>query len=299
MWLSVLRENHPFVVSTNDCVGELDDPDYPKACVQESFFEDLQTVVSDYSDPTEDQVAIVTYVKFEDGFSETHLDCDDEKFPEDFRIKCYDVDRVGFIAQYTYQEAIVGSEEYGYSEHAILVFQLNGLEVDVSPPTFTQSLSRTWLYKFNADEQEHELDFSGSSSFVWDYPKGANQKTIIKKTISMRVDDALAIELYKKTIDGVEVVVRLEGIDAWNDITLTIPQDSKLPANGQQFSTADLNFEVSIEDISPQCSIQYTILTEVSPEIEEQIETYGEDDNWADEWEHIGSDYIIQSYKIA
>jgi len=33
MWLSVLRENHPFVVSTNDCVGELDDPDYPKACV--------------------------------------------------------------------------------------------------------------------------------------------------------------------------------------------------------------------------------------------------------------------------
>ena len=89
MWLSVLRENHPFVVSTNDCVGELDDPDYPKACVQESFFEELRTEVSDDdSDPTEDQVAIVAYVEFEDGLSETHLDCDDEKFPEDFRIKC-------------------------------------------------------------------------------------------------------------------------------------------------------------------------------------------------------------------
>ena len=150
--------------------------------------------------------------------------------------------RDGFIAQYTYQEAIVGSEEYGYSEHAILAFQLNGLEFDVSPPTFTQSLSRTWLYKFNADEQEHELDFSGSSSFVWDSLKEANQKTIIKKTISMRVDDALAIELYKKTIDGVEVVVRRESTDDWNDITLTLPQDSKLPANGQQFPTADLNF---------------------------------------------------------
>jgi hypothetical protein len=60
-----------------------------------------------------------------------------------------------------------------------------------------------------------------------------------------------------------------------------------------------LNFEVSIEDISPQCSIQYTILTEVSPEIEKKIGKYGEEDNWADEWEHIGSDYIIQTYKIA
>ena len=54
MWLSVLTENHLFVVWTNDCVGESDDPDDLEACAQESFFEDLQTVVSDYSDPTED-----------------------------------------------------------------------------------------------------------------------------------------------------------------------------------------------------------------------------------------------------
>ena len=98
-------------------------------CAQESFYDYLGTLVSDDdSDPTEDQVAIVTYVEFEDGLSETHLDCDDENFPEVFLIKYHKVDiGSGFVIQSTYQEMIVGGEEYSYGEYAIRGFNLNGL----------------------------------------------------------------------------------------------------------------------------------------------------------------------------
>ena len=148
-WRKALPETHPF--------GESDDW-YETLCI------DLDVV---FPDPTEDQVVIVAYTEFEDGVSETEIEYSLDQLPDDFRIKCFDVDSYGFVGEITYCDAVVGTEEYGYAESAIMAFYLNGKETVVAPPSFSRFRAREWLYRYDPETGKRSMDFFGSKGFVW------------------------------------------------------------------------------------------------------------------------------------
>ena len=169
-WRKALPETHPF--------GESDDW-YETLCI------DLDVV---FPDPTEDQVAIVAYTEFEDGVSETEIEYSLDQLPDDFRIKCFDVDSYGFVGEITYCDAVVGTEEYGYAESAIMAFYLNGKETVVAPPSFSRFRAREWLYRYDPETGKHSMDFFGSKGFVW-RDGGSKSGLVISHSNAIICDD--------------------------------------------------------------------------------------------------------------
>ena len=169
-WRKALPETHPF--------AESDD-----------WYETL-VINSDviFPDPTEDQVAIVAYTEFEDGVSETEIEYSLDRLPDDFRIKCFDVDSYGFVGEITYCDAVVGTEEYGYAESAIMAFYLNGKETEVAPPSFSRFRAREWLYRYEPETGKHSMDFFGSKGFVW-RDGGSKSGLVISHSNAIICDD--------------------------------------------------------------------------------------------------------------
>ena len=119
------------------------------------------------------------------------------------------------------------------------------------------------------------------------------------KTILIKALGPCSIEKYKKDFDGVEVEVHREAFDDWNDLELTVPDDVELPESGVSFSLYALGIEYDIEDISSGSHIQTTVITDIDDEeIEEAIDEHEANDDWEEEWELIGYDYIIYSYEF-
>ena len=141
-----------------------------------------------FPDPTEDQVAIVAYTEFEDGVSETEIEYSLDRLPDDFRIKCFDVDSYGFVGEITYCDAVVGTEEYGYAESAIMAFYLNGKETVVAPPSFSRFRAREWLYRYDPETGKHSMDFFGSKGFVW-RDGGSKSDLVISHSNTIICDD--------------------------------------------------------------------------------------------------------------
>ena len=169
-WRKALPETHPF--------AEADDW-YETLCVHSDVT---------FPDPTEDQVAIVAYTEFEDGISETEIECSLDQLPDDFRIKCFDVDAYGFVGEITYEDSIVGTEEYGYAESAIMGFLIDGKETVVAPPSFSQFRAREWLYRYDPEMGKHSMDFFGSKGFVW-RDGGSKSGLVVSHSSTIICDD--------------------------------------------------------------------------------------------------------------
>lgn len=119
------------------------------------------------------------------------------------------------------------------------------------------------------------------------------------KTILIKALGPCSIEKYKKDFDGVEVEVHREAFDDWNDLELTVPDDVELPESGVSFSLYALGIEYDIEDISSGSHIQTTVITDIDDEeIEEAIDEHEANDDWEEEWELTGHDYIINRYEL-
>ena len=119
------------------------------------------------------------------------------------------------------------------------------------------------------------------------------------KTILIKALGPCSIEKYKKDFDGVEVEVHREAFDDWNDLELTVPDDMELPESGVSFSPDALGIEYDIEDISSGSHIQKTVITDIDDEeIEEAIDEHEANDDWEEEWELIGRDFIIHDYEF-
>ena len=120
------------------------------------------------------------------------------------------------------------------------------------------------------------------------------------KKIILKADSPLALEYYKKKFNDIEVEVRREAFDDWNEVELTIPSNITLPESGSDyFSTKELGINTNIIDVSENTSIQYTILTEIDDDLKEIIdEKYGSNDSFSDEWELFKKDYQINYYNL-
>ena len=169
-WRRALPETHPFAES---------DYWYETLCVHPDVT---------FPDPTEDQVAIVAYTEFEDGVSETEIEYSLDQLPDDFRIKCFDVDAYGFVGEVTYGDAVVGTEEYGYAESAIMGFLIDGKETVVSSPSFSQFRAREWLYRHDPEMGKHSMDFFGSKGFVW-RDGGSKSGLVVSHSSTIICDD--------------------------------------------------------------------------------------------------------------
>jgi hypothetical protein len=119
------------------------------------------------------------------------------------------------------------------------------------------------------------------------------------RSILIKAISPCSIEKYKKDFDGIEVEIHREAFDNWNEVILEIPEGVEIPKPGESFSTYALGIEPDIQDISSGSDIQISIVTELDDEeIEEAIYEHEANDDWEEEWELIGHDYIIYNYEI-
>ena len=193
-WRRALPETHPFAES---------DYWYETLCVHPDVT---------FPDPTEDQVAIVAYTEFEDGVSETEIEYSLDQLPDDFRIKCFDVDAYGFVGEVTYGDAVVGTEEYGYAESAIMGFLIDGKETVVSSPSFSQFRAREWLYRYDPDMGKHSMDFLGSKGFVW-RDRGSKSGLVVSHSSTIICDDTNIHAIVAEEIETQGATANLNHLD--------------------------------------------------------------------------------------
>ena len=114
----------------------------------------------------------------------------------------------------------------------------------------------------------------------------------------LKIDSPLVLEYYKKKINDIEVSVRREIFDEWNEVELTIPSTVKIPVSGNgYFSPKELDIKVNILNVSENTSVQYTILTDIDDNLREMIdEKYGSNDSFNDDWKLYKTDYQIDFY---
>jgi len=119
------------------------------------------------------------------------------------------------------------------------------------------------------------------------------------KIVSIKAIDPVSIQMYKKDFDAVKVEIRRESFDDWNDLKLTIPDGVELPESGVIFSPHAEGIEYDIEEFSEGCYVQTTVITEINDQnIQSALDEHEANDDWEEEWELIGTDYIIDSYEI-
>ena len=118
-------------------------------------------------EPTESQVCLVVYSEFEHGASATRLPIAAKDSLKGLRFITQSVDCEGFIRRVTYEENIVGSEEYNFAESAIMGIEFHGQHFEIASPTFEKARTRIWLYKFDEHENSHKLDFVESKKIKW------------------------------------------------------------------------------------------------------------------------------------
>jgi hypothetical protein len=121
----------------------------------------------EYPEPTENQVCLVAYSEFEHGKSATSLPIDATDSLKGLRFITKSVDFEGFVSRATYEENIVGSDEYNRAEEAILGIEFRGQQFWIASPIYQKARNRVWLYKFDENEQSHQLDFMGSKKIRW------------------------------------------------------------------------------------------------------------------------------------
>ena len=131
--------------------------------------------VNDYKlrekDITNSQVAIIEYHNFEEGTISVDIPCDEKHKILELKLVCEDVDGGGpngqdLATKATYGEGIVGGEEYEYSESAIVAIEIDSIRYPLPEATFEKSHSRVWLWVYNKESDEHELDFFGSQALA-------------------------------------------------------------------------------------------------------------------------------------
>ena len=117
---------------------------------------------------TNTQVGIVEYHHFESGKISIDIDPCDEEYIKSFRLLCESVDRPGPDGQMdlatlgTYEDGVVGTEDYEHAEYAINGVQIAGKDYPLPEAKFESSHSRVWLYVYDDDEKQHTMDFFGS-----------------------------------------------------------------------------------------------------------------------------------------
>ncbi|MBU3580470.1 hypothetical protein ICN19_00400 [Polynucleobacter sp. AP-Capit-er-40B-B4] len=117
--------------------------------------------------PNENQVCLVAYTEFEHGMSATNLPLGATESLKGLRFITKSVDCEGFVRQATYEENIVGSDEYNRAEQAIMGVEFHDQQFWIAPPVFQSARNRVWLYKFDEGEQNHQLDFVASKKIRW------------------------------------------------------------------------------------------------------------------------------------
>lgn len=122
---------------------------------------------NDSPEPTESQICLVVYSEFEHGTSATSLPVAAKDSLKGLRFITQSVDFEGFIRRVTYEENIVGSEEYNFAESAIMGIEFHGQHFEIASPTFEKARTRIWLYKFDEHENSHQLDFVESKKIKW------------------------------------------------------------------------------------------------------------------------------------
>jgi hypothetical protein len=118
-------------------------------------------------EPTDSQICLVAYSEFEYGKSTTSLPCEAADGFKGLRFITKCVDCEGFVREATYMENIVGTEEYNSAEMAIIGIEFNGEKFEIAEPIFKSARNRVWLYKFDKNEQSHQIDFIGSKKIRW------------------------------------------------------------------------------------------------------------------------------------
>ena len=118
-------------------------------------------------DPEPDQICLVSYTEFEEGVTSVTLPVGSISDIQSLYFETVSVDSTGFVGEITYDETIVGTEEYEEAESAIQAVLINGERVPIAAPRFSAGRSRVWMYVWSEDEGNHQMDFLASKELNW------------------------------------------------------------------------------------------------------------------------------------
>jgi hypothetical protein len=168
-----------FTLSNGETIEQSFFEDKVAKLIEEDDWDGTDTELSGYSiinhaprdkDATTTQVGIVEYHHFESGKISIDLgECGEESLTT-FRLMCESVDRAGpagnmdLATTATYEDGIVGIEDYEHAEYAINGLQIAGKNYPLPEATFDKSHSRVWLWVYDEDEKMHLMDFFGSQA---------------------------------------------------------------------------------------------------------------------------------------
>ena len=122
-------------------------------------------------DATSTQVGIIEYHHFESGTICIDVEECDEGSIKTLRLLCESVDRPGpsgmdLATAATYEDGVVGIEDYDQAEYAINGIQIAGKDYALPEATFEKSHSRVWLWVYDDESGKHSLDFFGSQDLA-------------------------------------------------------------------------------------------------------------------------------------
>ncbi|MEJ6509005.1 MAG: hypothetical protein QNL76_06340 [Octadecabacter sp.] len=115
------------------------------------------------------EVAIIEYHNFEKGIISVEIPCDDKNKVSELKLVCVSVDGgttegPDLASKATYGDGAVGCEEYDFAEAAIMAIEVDGIRYSLPEAKFEKSHSRVWLWVYDEESGEHELDFFGSQA---------------------------------------------------------------------------------------------------------------------------------------
>ena len=127
-------------------------------------------------DIQEGQVAIVEYREFENGKVNVEIPCEDKTKIAAMKLICGSVDRCGpsgnvdLATTATYGEGIFGGEHFGeeceHAKYAIMGLEIDGNTYELPEAKFDKSFCRVFLWNYNDERKEYELDFFASQVLV-------------------------------------------------------------------------------------------------------------------------------------
>jgi len=116
-------------------------------------------------DITNTQVGLVEYHEFQHGVISLEIPCEDIEKIKGMRFLCESVDKGSdFATTATYMENVVGGEEYESSESAIDAIEIDGIKYSLPQAKFDRARSRVWLWTYDEESEQHQMDFLGSQS---------------------------------------------------------------------------------------------------------------------------------------
>ena len=149
-----------------------------------------RSLMPNSTDPEKSQICVVTYDAFQNGVSEVSIDLNEE-FDES--AICYVTKPIGHaddgpLWEMTVNQSLFVEDSYEDADGNIIssdfefyldAIEYKGVDYELNNLSFENARSRLWVWQYNSETEEFELDYLTSANVDWGY-RSESGSTIIR-----------------------------------------------------------------------------------------------------------------------